>query len=122
MEKFIRFRVKPINLQEQMIMAYGGLRGAVGFSLVISIQGAIVPAADMLVSTTLIVVLFTVFLQGATIKPLVSLLNIDRKNEQQKLLLEESVHSSILLYKMVHSFQSFFLTLVIKKPIFLVIS
>jgi NhaP-type Na+/H+ or K+/H+ antiporter len=29
-----RRRVKRINLQEQFIMAYGGLRGAVGFSLV----------------------------------------------------------------------------------------
>ena len=29
-----RFRLKQINLQEQFIMAYGGLRGGVGFSLV----------------------------------------------------------------------------------------
>ena len=29
-----RRRVKRVNLQEQFIMAYGGLRGAVGFSLV----------------------------------------------------------------------------------------
>ena len=51
-------------LQEQFIMAYGGLRGAVGFSLVISIKQAVVPSADMLVSTTLIVVMFTIGLQG----------------------------------------------------------
>ena len=33
-QKFSRFRLKQINLQEQFIMAYGGLRGGVGFSLV----------------------------------------------------------------------------------------
>ena len=32
--KVSRFRLKQINLQEQFIMAYGGLRGGVGFSLV----------------------------------------------------------------------------------------
>ncbi len=29
-----RRRTTPINLREQFIMAYGGLRGAVGFSLI----------------------------------------------------------------------------------------
>ena len=33
-KKIARFRLKQINLQEQFIMAYGGLRGGVGFSLV----------------------------------------------------------------------------------------
>ena len=84
-----RFRIKPINLQEQFIMAYGGLRGAVGFSLVISIQRDIVPSADMLVSTTLIVVMFTIWLQGGTIKPLVNILNIDKEAEEHKSLMEE---------------------------------
>ena len=30
-----RYRLKKMNVKEQFIMAYGGLRGAVGFSLVI---------------------------------------------------------------------------------------
>ena len=58
-----RKRVRRINLQEQFIMAYGGLRGAVGFSLVEMIDSNIVPPKQMFVTTTLAVVMFTVFFQ-----------------------------------------------------------
>ena len=30
-----QFRLQPISLREQFIIAYGGLRGGVGFSLVL---------------------------------------------------------------------------------------
>jgi NhaP-type Na+/H+ or K+/H+ antiporter len=56
-------RVKQINLQEQFIMAYGGLRGAVGFSLVEMINKDIVPPKEMFVTTMLATVVFTVFFQ-----------------------------------------------------------
>ena len=58
-----RKRVRRINLQEQFITAYGGLRGAVGFSLVEMIDSSIVPPKQMFVTTTLAVVMFTVFFQ-----------------------------------------------------------
>ena len=58
-----RKRVRKINLQEQFITAYGGLRGAVGFSLVEMINADIVPPKQMFVTTTLAVVIFTVFFQ-----------------------------------------------------------
>ena len=58
-----KYRLKPIALQEQFIMAYGGLRGAVGFALVIGIKESVVPSASMFVSTTLIIVLFTIGFQ-----------------------------------------------------------
>ena len=58
-----RLRVKKVNLQEQFIMAYGGLRGAVGFALVTQVDAAIIPCARMFVTTTLAVVVFTVFFQ-----------------------------------------------------------
>ena len=58
-----RKRVKTINLQEQFIMAYGGLRGAVGFSLVDMIDSDVIPLKNMFVTTTLMVVLFTIFFQ-----------------------------------------------------------
>jgi NhaP-type Na+/H+ or K+/H+ antiporter len=51
--------------QEQFIMAYGGLRGAVGFSLVMMIDKTIVPSAGIFVTTTLAVVISTVFIQVA---------------------------------------------------------
>ena len=52
-----------VGVQEQFIMAYGGLRGAVGFSLVMMIDKAVVPSAGIFVTTTLAVVISTVFIQ-----------------------------------------------------------
>ena len=49
-------------------MAYGGLRGGVGFSLVRMVDRAVVPTANMFVTTLLMVVLATVWIQGSTIK------------------------------------------------------
>ena len=84
-----RRRMKPINLQEQFIMAYGGLRGGVGFSLVKMINEEVIPSADMFATTTLMVVMTTIWIQGSTIKPLVNLLNVDKAKEEQKSLMEE---------------------------------
>jgi len=84
-----RRRMKQINLQEQFIMAYGGLRGGVGFSLVNKINKAVIPSANIFGTTTLMVVMATIWLQGSTIKPLVNLLNVDKAKEEQKSLLEE---------------------------------
>ena len=104
-----RYRVKQINLQEQFIMAYGGLRGAVGFSLVEMISDDVVPKS-IFVNTTLVIVMFTIFIQvsldifyrvydvsilfifsnqGGTIKYLVDLLNIDKKKEEGNTISEE---------------------------------
>ena len=84
-----RGRMKKINLQEQFIMAYGGLRGGVGFSLVKMVQREVIPSANMFVTTTLMVVMATIFIQGSTIKPLVNLLNVDKAKDEQKTLMEE---------------------------------
>ena len=70
-------------------MAYGGLRGAVGFSLVSMISQRHVPAAQMFITTTLAMVMFTVFVQGSTIKYIVYFLNIERKTEDNVTLAEE---------------------------------
>ena len=61
-------RLKKINLQEQFIMAYGGLRGGVGFSLVKMIDQEVIPTANMFVTTVLIVVMCTVWIQGMKTK------------------------------------------------------
>ncbi|XP_071452344.1 probable Na(+)/H(+) antiporter nhx-9 [Hetaerina americana] len=83
------FRMKRIQLQEQFIMAYGGLRGAVGFSLVIMLNDEETKARSVYVTTTLAVILFTVFIQGATIKPLVKVLNIEISKARHKTLIGE---------------------------------
>jgi NhaP-type Na+/H+ or K+/H+ antiporter len=50
-------------VQEQFIMSYGGLRGAVGFSLVKLIDSSVVPSAGLFVTATLAVIMSTVFIQ-----------------------------------------------------------
>lgn len=82
-------RIKKINLEEQFIMAYGGLRGAVAFSLVIMLSTCKFVNYEMFVTTTLVIVLFTVFIQGASIKPLVNLLKIRlQQSDGDKLITE----------------------------------
>ena len=58
-------------------MAYGGLRGAVGFSLV-EILSDDNPFKQMFLTTTIFMVFFTVFIQGGTIKFLVNKLKIKK--------------------------------------------
>ncbi|KAK3849232.1 hypothetical protein Pcinc_044001 [Petrolisthes cinctipes] len=82
------YRVKKVGLEEQFIAAYGGLRGAVSFSLVNMLDESMGPRR-IFVTTTLVVILFTIFIQGTTIKPLVSLLQIQRASHGRKNLGEE---------------------------------
>ncbi|XP_065309166.1 sodium/hydrogen exchanger 2-like isoform X2 [Dermacentor albipictus] len=82
-------RVKKINLEEQFIMAYGGLRGAVAFSLVIMLSSCKFHNYEMFVTTTLVIVLFTVFIQGASVKPLVNLLKIRLQQTDGEKLIRE---------------------------------
>lgn len=77
-------------------MAYGGLRGAVGFSLVEMLNKDDVPPRQMFVTTTLAVVMFTIFFQGSTIKFLVNLLNIDKIKEGEQKLISEEVNDSVI--------------------------
>ncbi|XP_041351164.1 sodium/hydrogen exchanger 1-like [Gigantopelta aegis] len=64
-------RVRKIGLDEQFMISYGGLRGAVCFSLVALLNEDEIPMKSMFVTTTLFVIMFTVFIQGITIKPFV---------------------------------------------------
>jgi NhaP-type Na+/H+ or K+/H+ antiporter len=58
-----KLRVKKINIQEQFIMAYGGLRGAIAFSMVEMLNMETVGPRALFVTTTLVVIIFTVFIQ-----------------------------------------------------------
>lgn len=84
-----QLRVKKINMQEQFIMAYGGLRGAVAFSMAEMLEEDTMRPRALFVTTTLVVILFTVFVQGSTIKPLVNLLHITRSKEVTTTLNDE---------------------------------
>lgn len=58
-----RRRHQKINLVDQFIMAYGGLRGAICYGLVMTLDKDAVLAKEMFTSTTIIVILTTTFLQ-----------------------------------------------------------
>ncbi|KAL4642184.1 sodium/hydrogen exchanger 5 [Arapaima gigas] len=85
------FRLVPLDKLDQVVMSYGGLRGAVAFALVVLLDGKQVKAKDYFVATTIVVVFFTVMFQGLTIKPLVKWLKVPRKMNR-KLTLNEEIH------------------------------
>ena len=60
-----KYRMRKINYQEQFIMAYGGLRGAVGFSLVELIDKDL-QVKNIFVTATLVITMFTIFIQVCT--------------------------------------------------------
>ncbi|XP_076321364.1 Na(+)/H(+) exchanger protein 2-like isoform X1 [Tachypleus tridentatus] len=93
------FRLHKINKVEQFIMAYGGLRGAVAFALVLVISENVIPTKAMMVTTVIAEVYFTVFIQGMTIGPLVRILNVSTSHKT-KLSMNERLHTRLMDYLM----------------------
>lgn len=52
-----------LGIIDQVVMSYGGLRGAVAFALVVLLDDDKVKEKNLFVSTTIIVVFFTVIFQ-----------------------------------------------------------
>lgn len=75
-------RKDQIEFKEQFIMAYGGLRGAVGFSLAVVLEKG-VWYRELFITTALCMVFFTVFLQGGTIKLFVKLFKIELQTKEK---------------------------------------
>ena len=78
-------RIKPISYKEQFVISYGGLRGAVGFSLA-NIISENNPHKKMFLTTAMIVIFFTVFIQGSTIKFLVNRFGIRKKDKKDDMI------------------------------------
>uniref|UniRef100_A0A8B9BYA9 Sodium/hydrogen exchanger n=2 Tax=Anser TaxID=8842 RepID=A0A8B9BYA9_9AVES len=85
------YRMVQLEIIDQVVMSYGGLRGAVAFALVALLDKDIVKEKNLFVSTTIIVVFFTVIFQGLTIKPLVQWLKV-KKTEHREPKLNEKLH------------------------------
>ena len=67
---------KPVETAYQTIMFWGGLRGAIAIAIVLSLPHF--AYAETFVALVMGAVLFTLLVQGLTIKPLMKHLNLDR--------------------------------------------
>ncbi|KAF8567133.1 hypothetical protein P879_07573 [Paragonimus westermani] len=89
-----------ISTTEQVILIYGGLRGAVCFCLAILIKPHYFIhdgeyKRHMYITATLFIILFTIIAMGMTIKPLVNWLHVPMRKEQT-LSLFQQLHEHIL--------------------------
>ena len=77
------FRLVPLDKIDQVVMSYGGLRGAVAFALVVLLDENHVKGKDYFVATTIVVVFFTVMFQ-VSIFGKYNLLRMDIISSQQR--------------------------------------
>ena len=109
-----KFRVSKLKAVDQFVMAYGGLRGAIAFALAILInERNFAKEKDLFVTATIVVVMFTVFVQVSQLLwrinslreydwiqkiKLISILNIeeDRLNLRPAVALNKKFHIHVL--------------------------
>ncbi|XP_013767057.1 sodium/hydrogen exchanger 1 [Pundamilia nyererei] len=90
-----KFRIVKLTTKDQFIIAYGGLRGAIAFSLGFLLNKEHFPEREIFLTAIITVIFFTVFVQGMTIKPLVELLAVKKKQEAKRSINEE-IHTQFL--------------------------
>ncbi|KAI1894836.1 hypothetical protein AGOR_G00119850 [Albula goreensis] len=90
-----KFRIVKLTTKDQFIIAYGGLRGAIAFSLGYLLNEEVFPMKKMFLTAIITVIFFTVFVQGMTIRPLVDLLAVKKKQETKRSINEE-IHTQFL--------------------------
>lgn len=84
-----RARIDKISFKDQFVMAYGGLRGAIAFALSFLLEEEI-ESRGVIITTTLICIWVTVFINGGTIKPILSILNVRRANKDKLSLAQQT--------------------------------
>ncbi|KAK6486753.1 sodium/hydrogen exchanger 2 isoform X1 [Huso huso] len=85
------FRTIPFTFKDQFSMAYGGLRGAICFSLAFLLPNTF-PRRNLFTTAAIAVIIFTVFIQGITIRPLIDYLNVRRTN-RKLMTINVEIHS-----------------------------
>uniref|UniRef100_A0A0N4ZVU6 Sodium/hydrogen exchanger n=1 Tax=Parastrongyloides trichosuri TaxID=131310 RepID=A0A0N4ZVU6_PARTI len=69
------FRKNKFTLRQQVVMFYGGLRGCICYGMIQNIRDDVL-AKDMFIAAVISEIFFSVFLQGITIRGLLTLLKI----------------------------------------------
>ncbi|XP_073787320.1 sodium/hydrogen exchanger 1b isoform X2 [Danio rerio] len=90
-----KYRMVKLSGKDQFIVAYGGLRGAIAFSLAFLLSSESCAMKDLFLTAVITVIFFTVFVQGMTIRPLVDLLAV-KKKKQSKFSVNEEIHTQFL--------------------------
>ncbi|XP_071426047.1 sodium/hydrogen exchanger 4 isoform X2 [Pithys albifrons albifrons] len=85
-----KFRTYPFTYKDQLIISYSGLRGASSFSLAFLLPVNLFPRKNLFITATLVVIYFTVFIQGITIGPLVRYLDVKKTNKKESI--NEEIH------------------------------
>ncbi|XP_029300230.1 sodium/hydrogen exchanger 2-like [Cottoperca gobio] len=88
------FRTIQFTFKDQFGLAYGGLRGAVCFALVFTLPDTI-NRKNLFVTASIAVIIFTVFLQGISIRPIVEYMKIRKTNKDLNTINVE-VHSRVM--------------------------
>lgn len=78
------FRRSELSQRHMFMMSYGGLRGAVSFAMAASLTHKSI--REKFMETTLFVILFTVFLQGGSVKLFVKLFGFEQGKQKNQTL------------------------------------
>ncbi|XP_012411208.1 sodium/hydrogen exchanger 4 [Trichechus manatus latirostris] len=89
-----QFRTFPFSIKDQCIIFYSGVRGAGSFSLAFLLPLALFPRKKMFVTATLVIIYFTVFIQGVTVGPLVRYLDVKKTNKKESI--NEELHIRLM--------------------------
>ncbi|XP_054648981.1 sodium/hydrogen exchanger 2-like isoform X2 [Dunckerocampus dactyliophorus] len=74
------FRTIQFTFKDQFGLAYGGVRGAICFALVFTLPDTI-NRRNLFVTASIAIIIFTVFIQGISIRPIIEYMNIRRTNK-----------------------------------------
>ncbi|XP_077426646.1 sodium/hydrogen exchanger 2-like isoform X1 [Vanacampus margaritifer] len=74
------FRTIHFTFKDQFGLAYGGVRGAICFALVFTLPDSI-NRKNLFVTASIAIIIFTVFVQGISIRPIIEYINIRRTNK-----------------------------------------